>query len=53
LLDDRELQAYCDLFRETEKRVSGRENLLFLFFFWEDSSGYIFEAQANLEFRFT
>ena len=31
-LDDQELQVYGDLFRETAKRVSGWDNLLFLFF---------------------
>ena len=51
-LDDQELQVYGDLFRETAKRVSGWDNLLFLFFSWEDVSSHIFESQAGLESRF-
>ena len=53
LLSDEELAAYGDLFRETAKRVSGRDNLLFLFFSWEDVSGHSFESQSHLESRFT
>ena len=52
LLDDQELQAYSDLFRETAKRVSGWEQLLFLFFSWEDISGQIAKSHADLDSRF-
>ena len=51
LLDDRELEAYCDLFRETARRVAAWDHLLFVFFSWEDLSGHIFESKQDRESR--
>jgi hypothetical protein len=39
-VDDREFGAYCDLFRETARRLEGFKNLWFLFSSWEDMFGY-------------
>lgn len=39
-VNDREFGAYCDLFRETARRLDGFKNLWFLFSSWEDMYGY-------------
>jgi len=40
IYDDRELDAYCDLYREVARRTADQTNLLFIFGSWEDI-GYL------------
>ena len=51
LLDERESEAYSDLFRETAKRSAGWDHLLFLFFSWEDISAHIIKSTRERESR--
>jgi hypothetical protein len=46
-VDDREFGAYCDLFRETARRLDGFGNLWFLFSSWEDMYGYASMGAAD------
>ena len=51
LLEERELEAYSDLFRETARRTAAWKHVLFLFFSWEELSGHLFEAVRDVGSR--
>jgi len=51
ILDDGELEAFYDLYRETAFRLRDHDNLLCLLFSWEDLYGYPGVAKQPLEQR--
>ncbi len=51
MFDQRLLTAYADLYRETAKRLRGKENVLFFFYSWEDMGAHFRIAHASEKFR--
>ncbi|MBL8900065.1 MAG: beta-galactosidase [Planctomycetes bacterium] len=47
LFDEKELDAYAELFGETARRLQRFDNLICLFFSWEDTVGWLSYAQQG------
>ena len=53
LFDDREIDAFADLYRETARRMRAHDNVLFLFCAWEDMYGHVHLARQSEADRLT